>query len=1069
MRKCISQLRWQWVITLPCNFLAGKLYAGQHLFERQLILFHHGFKIVTAGQAAKYDGHGRPRTPDYRFPETGFRIDCNQLVHVVVPSRHYITRPMAEHRQLHKTIGNACHSGCMMLWEIEIRVLAGDAERDRVNSEYELLHGHARAAGRVMATSRGFLIEGDVDRDAALRLIDELLHDSVMETAILCDPTEPINRPAVTVLFKPGVMDPAAMSVIDAAADSNIKLAAVRTFRRYIFEELPSGSERDIWFRKVLANDAVEQVIVGRPKLEHLTLGTSYEYCLVVVPVRQLDDTALESVSKTGQLALSLAEMKTVQAHFRELGRDPTDIELETIAQTWSEHCSHKTLKSRVQCDDGTVYQNLLKDTIFAATQQIRAESGADDWCVSVFEDNAGIVRFDEQFHICIKVETHNRPSAIEPYGGANTGLGGVIRDVLGCGLGAKPIANTDVFCFAPPDTPIDALPPGVLHPRKVMRGVVAGVRDYGNRTGIPTVNGAVVFHDRYLANPLVFCGTVGLIPVGKAQKKVQAGDLIVALGGRTGRDGIHGATWSSLGLSAESETVGGGAVQIGNAITEKKMLDVLLQARDLGLYTAVTDCGAGGFSSAVGEMGADIGAAVHLDRAPLKYEGLSYTEIWISEAQERMVLAVPEGKWPQLQKLCASEDVEAVALGVFEATGKLKLLYRDQPVGELTMNFLHDGRPKVVRQATLSTLVTSSSSSVPDVRRNPADVLQAILASPSVRSKEAIIRQYDHEVQGGSVIKPLVGVHEDGPGDAAVIAPVLGSTRGLAIGCGLNPRYADLDPYAMAACAIDEAVRNLIAVGADPRRIALLDNFCWGNTNDPTTLGALVRACEACRDLSIAWSMPFISGKDSLHNEYRSHGGHIAIPGTLLISALGLVPDVTKCVSMDLKTPGNKLYLVGATKDHLGGSHYLEVSKCDGGDAPQVDVPTAKSLFHVLYAAINLGLVRSCHDLSEGGLAVAIAEMAFAGEVGADLQLKPLGNLADDVLLFSESPSRWLVEVTPDNSAAFARCFHNLPIFDIGKTIKEPRLRIAGRDGEWLIWSALAELKAAWQTPLGL
>ncbi len=957
----------------------------------------------------------------------------------------------------------------MMLWEIEIRALTGDAERDRVNNEYELLHGNASAAARVMATARGFLIEGDVDCGDARRLMDELLHDSVVEGATLSDPTEPINRPAVTVLFKPGVMDPAAMSVIDAAADSSINLAAVRTFRRYSFDELPGGTEREIWFRKVLANDAVEQVIVGRPRLEHLTLGTSYDFCLVVVPVRSLDDAALESLSRTGQLALSLAEMKTVQEHFRGLGRDPTDIELETIAQTWSEHCSHKTLKSRVECDDGTVYQNLLKDTIFAATQQVRAELGADDWCISVFEDNAGIVKFDERFHICIKVETHNRPSAIEPYGGANTGLGGVIRDVLGCGLGAKPVANTDVFCFASPDTAVDLIPPGVLHPRKVMRGVVAGVRDYGNRTGIPTVNGAVVFHERYLANPLVFCGTVGLIPVDKAQKKVQAGDLIVAVGGRTGRDGIHGATWSSLGLNAESESVGGGAVQIGNAITEKKMLDVLLQARDRGLYSAVTDCGAGGFSSAVGEMGADIGAIVHLDRALLKYDGLSYTEIWISEAQERMVLAVPADKWLQFQKLSASEGVEAVALGTFEATGKLKLLYAGQPVGELPMNFLHDGRPNVVRLATLNSVAASTTYSVPDQRPNLLDILKAILAAPSVRSKEAIIRQYDHEVQGGSVIKPLVGVHEDGPGDAAVIAPVLGSTRGLAIGCGLNPRYGDLDAYAMAACAIDEAVRNLVAVGTDPSRIALLDNFCWGNTNDPIVLGALVRACEACRDLSIAWSMPFISGKDSLHNEYRSHGRHIAIPGTLLITALGLIPDVTKCVSMDLKAPGNRLFLIGTTHEHLGGSHYSEVTNHVGGQAPQVAASTAKKLFHAIHAAINSGLVRSCHDLSEGGLAVAIAEMAFAGEIGADLQFSPLGELADDVLLFSESPTRWLVEVTPDNSAEFARCFHNLPIFDIGKTIKEPRLRIAGHNGEWLIWSALADLKSAWQTPLGL
>jgi phosphoribosylformylglycinamidine synthase len=318
-----------------------------------------------------------------------------------------------------------------------------------------------------------------------------------------------------------------------------------------------------------------------------------------------------------------------------------------------------------------------------------------------VFEDNAGVVRFDDRHHVCFKVETHNHPSAIEPYGGANTGLGGVIRDVLGTGLGARPICNTDVFCFAPPEVDPEALPRGVLHPRKVIAGVVAGVRDYGNRMGIPTVNGAVCFDERYLGNPLVFCGTVGVIPANRCHKAARAGDLIVALGGRTGRDGIHGATFSSAELTSESEKVSGGAVQIGNAITEKKLLDVLLEARDRGLYSAVTDCGAGGFSSAIGEMGEKLGAEVHLDKAPLKYEGLSYTEIWISESQERMILAVPPGNWLILKGLCDSEDVEATVLGTFAATGKLRLYYQEQQVAELDMPFLHNGRPPVVRQAT--------------------------------------------------------------------------------------------------------------------------------------------------------------------------------------------------------------------------------------------------------------------------------------------------------------------------------------------------------------------------------
>ena len=494
-----------------------------------------------------------------------------------------------------------------------------------------------------------------------------------------------------------------------------------------------SNADRDILFRKVLANEAVEQVVEGPLHIDHLTLGSNYTFKLTHVPLQGLDDAGLIKLSKEGQLSLNLAEMKAIQAHFQGLGREPTDAELETLAQTWSEHCSHKTLKGQVDMDspltpdpspsgrgdggEGRRYGNLLQETIFAATQEIRKKLGKDDWCVSVFEDNAGVVRFDDKFNVCFKVETHNHPSAIEPYGGANTGLGGVIRDPLGTGLGAKPICNTDVFCFAPPDTAAETLPGGVLHPRKVMKGVVAGVRDYGNRMGIPTVNGAVCYDPRYLGNPLVFCGTVGLIPVDKCRKQVEPGDHIVAVGGRTGRDGIHGATFSSIELTTESEKVSGGAVQIGNAIAEKKMLDVLLRARDLRLYNAITDCGAGGFSSAVGEMGEKIGAHVHLDQAPLKYEGLSYTEIWISEAQERMILAVPPASWPALRDLCAGEDVEASILGTYEATGKLRLSFHGQQVAELDMDFLHNGRPKRVSVGRQSVGDAASVASSRQVR----------------------------------------------------------------------------------------------------------------------------------------------------------------------------------------------------------------------------------------------------------------------------------------------------------------------------------------------------------------
>jgi phosphoribosylformylglycinamidine synthase II len=964
-----------------------------------------------------------------------------------------------------------------MLWEVEVTPIdsARDAERARVEAEYALLGYPMPPGGELLwGTARGYLLEGDVTLDQASQLMNELFTDPLVEGAV-CNPI-PLPRdgpPRViewTVLPKPGVMDPVAQSVLDAARDLGIALSSVRTFRRYVLPEqgLPAPTRSAL--RKMLANDAIEQVVEEPLALEHLTFGTPYHFRLVTVPLRDLDDAGLQRVSRDGQLSLNLAELHAIQAHFRDVGRDPTDVELESLAQTWSEHCSHKTLKGKIDCD-GRLINNLLKETIFGATQEVRRRLGADDFCVSVFEDNAGVVRFNDRYHVCFKVETHNHPSAIEPYGGANTGLGGVIRDPLGTGLGAKPVCNTDVFCFAPPDTPPEALPPGVLHPRKVMKGVVAGVRDYGNRMGIPTVNGAVLFDERYLANPLVFCGTVGLIPVDRAHKEPRPGDLIVAVGGRTGRDGIHGATFSSVELTAESEKVSGGAVQIGNAITEKKLLDVLLQARDRGLYHAITDCGAGGFSSAVGEMGEHLGAAVELEKAPLKYEGLSYTEIWISESQERMVLAVPEANWPTLRDLCAGEDVEATVIGRFEPTGRLRLTYQGHEVADLDMRFLHHGRPDVVRKATAAHSVRRTKDEVPSTpaKDNFTPDLLKILSSYNVCSKEWIIRQYDHEVQGGSVLKPLVGVHDDGPGDAAAVMPVLGDWTGFAVGCGINPRYGDLDPYWMAAAAVDEAVRNVVAVGADPRRVALLDNFCWGNTDRPEVLGSLVRAAEACRDVALAYTLPFISGKDSLNNEYRADGRLISIPPTLLISALGIVPDVRRCVSMDLKEPGNLLFLVGDTRNELGGSHYHLVNGLTGGAVPRVDVARAPRLFRGLHEAIRRGLVRACHDLSEGGLAVAVAEMAFAGGVGADLSAVAAtapGEL-DEVLLFSESMTRFVVEVTPAHADALRQCLGDVRLFPLGRTCPEPRLRIAGGNGGWVVWADLADLKEAWQKPL--
>ncbi|HEY0985197.1 phosphoribosylformylglycinamidine synthase subunit PurL [Schlesneria sp.] len=982
-----------------------------------------------------------------------------------------------------------------MLWEVEIRPSANEIDREGQRITQEARDLGATSIQNVRS-ARGFLLQGgSLTESDVQRAANQLLVDPVVETFLVrqvspgkdtsaSTASNESGRHVLNVLYKPGVTDNVATSTQKALVDLGFSVDAVATVRKYWFDAGISAAELERLSKRVLANDAVERVISGPLHMERIGAGSEYRFRLETVPIRTMDDKALMVLSKQGQLYLSLAEMQTIQRHWVEQDRDPTDIELETVAQTWSEHCSHKTLKGRIHYSDENgerTFENMLKETIFGATVEIRNRLGADDWCVSVFKDNAGVVKFDEHQHVCFKVETHNHPSAIEPYGGANTGIGGVIRDPLGTGLGAKPILNTDVFCFAPPDTPVESLPPGVLHPKLVMKGVVSGVRDYGNRMGIPTVNGAVFFDERYLGNPLVYCGTAAMIPVDRVEKSVLPGDLIVAIGGRTGRDGIHGATFSSAELTQESETISGGAVQIGNAVVEKMVADVVLQARDRGLYHAITDCGAGGFSSAVGEMGEEIGAVVWLEKCPLKYTGLSYTEIWISEAQERMVLAVPADKWEEFQALCAAEGVEASGIGQFGNEGRLKLTYHGETVGDVAMSFLHDGRPPVTRQAVYlpppETPLTKTAKAQKSIRECAEMTLEKILGSLNVCSKEWIIRQYDHEVQSGSVVKPLVGVACDGPSDAAVVRPDLNSYRGVVVSNGMNPHFGDFDPYWMAAAAIDEAIRNCVSVGADPDRIAILDNFCWGNTERPETLGSLVRAALGCKDTAIALGTPFISGKDSLNNEFSfvdSATGErrtVVIPSSLLISAIGQVPDVRKCVTMDLKEAGNAIYLVGATRDELGGSHYALVNHLSGGSLPQVNLAQSPLIFAAVHSAIQQGLIRSCHDLSEGGLAVAAAEMAFAGGLGANLDLTPVASEAGItdpiVLLFSESTTRFLIEVEPGNVDKFEKVMKDSPCARIGRVTTEERLVVTSSQSEVVLSQDIARLKSVWQSTL--
>jgi phosphoribosylformylglycinamidine synthase len=599
---------------------------------------------------------------------------------------------------------------------------------------------------------------------------------------------------------------------------------------------------------------------------------------------------------------------------------------------------------------------------------------------------------------------------------------------------------------------------------------VRAGVADYGNRLGIPTVNGAVLFDERYTGNPLVYCGTAGLMPTWAARPGEQSpGDLIVLLGGKTGRDGIHGVTFSSEALSDKSTEQSFSSVQIGNPIVEKRMTEAILQARDEKLFSRITDVGGGGLSSAVGEMGESTGAKVYLDRVPLKYSGLSYTEIWISESQERMVLAVPPQNLDRLLEICRGEGVESTSIGEFTDDKKLKLNYNDNLVCDLDMEFLHEGRPQLELKATYR----PSSHLEPEFPcpSRLDDDLVKLLGRWNTCSKEWVIRQYDHEVQGASVLKSLVGEKSDGPGDAAIVRPVLDSKRGVVVSCGINPAYSDIDTYNMAASCIDEAVRNVLAVGGSLERLALLDNFCWGSAKDEQSLGALARAAQACADLSLAYGTPFISGKDSLNNQFRVGDKTVSIPHTLLVSAISIMSDTSKAVTMDFKAAGNLIYLVGETKEELGGSAYFASRGFIGNRSPGVDAVSAKTLYQRLAAATDKRLVRACQDLSEGGLGVSLAEMAFAGNLGARISLAKVpqaGDISrDDYLLFSESNSRFLVEVSPEKQRQFEQLMGGSAFALIGAVVDDDTVIVKGLDGSVVIEKSIADLKEAWQRPL--
>jgi phosphoribosylformylglycinamidine synthase len=1001
-----------------------------------------------------------------------------------------------------------------MAHRIEVGIAAAEhdapGERVRRRIHAELGVDVARVRQVEVYTVEGELSEGELERVASGALSDPVLQVWSVDRPLLGHVVDEHFDWAVEVALRPGVTDNVGRTAREAIAlllDRPESELAAYHGQQLVLTGALDGDDLDRIASGLLANELIQRYRVlsrdellaaggfavevpkvegvGRPPVEAVSLD--------------LSDDELAELSRQRVLALTLPELHAIRDHFRRadqlearraegLGPEPTDVELEAVAQTWSEHCKHKIFNACILYseDDGPVERidSLFDTYIRGATQLIRRQLGSDDPCLSVFSDNAGVIRFDDDWSLVMKVETHNSPSALDPYGGALTGIVGVNRDPFGTGMGARLVFNTDVFCLADPFR-TEPAPAGLLHPRRVLEGVRLGVEHGGNTSGIPTVNGSVVFDERFLGKPLVFCGTGGLLPRtlhGRPghEKQARPGDRVVMVGGRIGADGIHGATFSSEELHEGSPST---AVQIGDPITQKRMTDFLLRARDEGLYTAITDNGAGGLSSSVGEMAEQPGGCdLDLTRAPLKYEGLAAWEILLSEAQERMTVAVPPERLERFLELAGRFQVEATDLGEFTDSGVLRVRDHGQTVARLDLEFLHHGLPPLVLEAHWSSPEPAVASLSAMGVAEPDDhgkLLRSVLGRLNVCSKAYWVRQYDHEVQAGSVVKPLTGADNDGPSDAAVLRPRLDSMRAVAVSHGLAPRYSDLDAYHMAQCSVDEAVRNAVAVGADPDRLAALDNFCWcdpvvsdANPDGRHKLAQLVRANRGLYDACVAYGLPLISGKDSMKNDAVINGERISIPPTLLVSLVGIVEDARRAVTMDVKRAGDLVLVLGVTRPELGGSEYLLECGLTAGVVPEVRPDDNRALYRRLHRAIRQGLVASCHDCSDGGLAAALAESALAGGLGLEVDLRQLlseGVSRDDEVLYAESAGRLVVTVAPEHASAFAMAMEAAPFAKIGTVTSEPVLRIAGLGGETIVNEQIAELKAAWQRPLAL
>ncbi len=755
---------------------------------------------------------------------------------------------------------------------------------------------------------------------------------------------------------------------------------------------------------------------------------------------------------RRGPLALDLPSMLAIKDYFNKLDRNPTDIEIESLAQTWSEHCKHTIFANEID----EIKDGLYKTYIKGATNEIRKKKGRNDFCVSVFSDNAGGVVFDEEYLITHKVETHNSPSALDPYGGAITGIGGVNRDAMGFGLGAKPVVNTYGFCVGEP-TDTNAIyrdkekKQKMFPPKRILDGIIKGINAGGNTSGIPTLNGFVKFDDRFKGKPLVFAGTLGLIPRkinGKLshQKSAQAGDYVVVIGGRVGADGIHGATFSSVAMDSGSPAT---AVQIGDPITQKKMSDALVkEARRMDLYNSITDNGAGGISCSVAEMAKECGGAiVDLEKVPLKYPGLEPWQIWISESQERMTLSVPKKKWPVFHKLMDSRGVEAVVIGEFTSNPKCIVNYEGRKIMDIDMEFLHNGLPKHMLK-TERVEVKNIEPELKDKKSFSKDILDLIQIN-NVSSFSFITNQYDHEVQASSMLKPISGRGQINT-DTQIFRPVLNSIKSVAVSSALYPSYGDINTYDMASCAIDTTIRNIVSSGGTLKNLSILDNFCWCSSNDPKRLAQLKDAVKACYDTAVGYGTPFISGKDSMFNDFKGYDEKgnpisISIPPTLLISGMSVMPDLFKSISPELKNEGDLIYLLGDTNNELGGGEYFKMLGHIGNNVPKVNINKNIKTYSKIEELIEAEILSSSLSLTSGGLAVALSKACVGGMLGASIDISNMTGSAETNTerLFSESQGRILVSLNPRKKNLFEKIVKNIPHTKLGSVSKDKILNI--------------------------